>query len=256
MILNQKFFKVIPIWKAVYLQDSASPLIEHINFLHDHIIVLLILITFFVIFIMWSALSNNFINRYFSEDHEIEYFWTSLPAFLLLFLAFPSIKILYISEEYRSPSLTVKSIGHQWYWSYEYPDLVNLEYDSFMTESNVIRLLDTSNHLILPINTTIRMLVSSEDVIHSWTVPSLGVKVDALPGRINQIFININRVGLFVGQCSEICGANHSFMPITISALSINKFINSISSNGRELGIGLLSQITAIAFDEFHKYLL
>lgn len=233
MISNQKDYKIIPIWKAIYLQDRASPLIEHINFLHDHIILLLLLITFFVIIIIWRALSNKFINRYFSEDHEIEYFWTSLPAFLLLFLAFPSIKILYISEEYTSPSLTIKSIGHQWYWSYEYPDLNNIEFDSFIVESNNIRLLDTSNHLILPINTTIRILISSEDVIHSWTVPSLGVKVDALPGRINQIITKINRVGIYVGQCREICGANHRFMPITISAITINKFINRISSNGR-----------------------
>lgn len=233
LISNQKDLKIIPIWKAIYIQDRASPLIEHINFLHDHIIILLVIITFFVLFIMWRALTNKFFNRFFSENHEIEYFWTSLPAFLLLFLAFPSIKILYISEEYNNPSITVKSIGHQWYWSYEYPDLNNLEFDSFLKESSIIRLLDTSNHLILPINTTIRILISSEDVIHSWTIPSLGVKVDALPGRINQVFLNINRVGIFVGQCSEICGANHRFIPITISAISINKFLNSISSNGR-----------------------
>lgn len=233
MISNQKVIKIIPIWKSIYFQDRNSPVIEHLNFLHDHTIILLVIITFIVMVLIYSALSNKFFNRFFSENHEIEYFWTSIPAFLLIFLAFPSIKILYISEEYNYPSITIKTIGHQWYWSYEYSDLNNISFDSFIIESNKIRLLDTSNHLILPINITIRILISSEDVIHSWTIPSLGVKVDAVPGRINQILININRTGILVGQCREICGSNHSFIPITISAITPNKFIENISLNGR-----------------------
>lgn len=192
------------------------------------------IITFIVGIRLQSALSNSFFNRYFTENHEVEYFWTSLPAFLLLLLAFPSLKILYITEEYHSPALTIKILGHQWYWSYEYSNIKNLSFDSFLQESNVIRLLDTSNHIIIPTNTTIRLIISSEDVIHSWTIPSLGVKVDAVPGRINQLIIHANRAGLIVGQCREICGANHSFIPITVSAITPLKFINSLSLNGRD----------------------
>lgn len=220
-------------WKAIYFQDRNSPVIEHLNFLHDHTMMILLIVTFIVIITIYTALSNKFFNRFFSENHEIEYFWTSVPAFLLLFLAFPSIKILYISEEYINPSITIKAVGHQWYWSYEYSEFNELEFDSFMAESNKIRLLETSNHLILPTNLTIRILVSSDDVIHSWTIPSLGVKADAIPGRINQIIMSINRTGILVGQCREICGSNHSFMPITISAITTNKFVERISLNGR-----------------------
>lgn len=139
-----------------------------------------------------------------------------------------------MTEEYHSPSLTIKIIGHQWYWAYEYSDMKNISFDSFLIESSKIRLLETRNHMIIPVNTTIRLLISSEDVIHSWTIPSLGVKVDAIPGRINQLIIHANRVGIIVGQCREICGANHRFIPITVSAITPQKFIESISLNGRD----------------------
>lgn len=218
----------MPIWKMINFQNRASPAIEHLNFLHDHNIIIIIFITLTVIIIISISFSNSFFNRFFSENQEIEYFWTSIPAFLLIFLAFPSIKILYITEEYFSPSLTIKVIGHQWYWSYEYTDLKNVSFDSFLRNSSYIRLLETSNHLILPYKSSIRTLITSEDVIHSWAIPALGVKVDAVPGRINQLILNLNRAGIFSGQCSEICGANHRFMPITISSISPNKFIRSI----------------------------
>jgi len=241
LISNQKEKKVIPTWKIISFQNRASPLIEHLSFLHDHNIIIIVFITFIVIIIIFLALTNIFFDRFFTENQEIEYFWTSIPAFLLIFLAFPSIKILYITEEYFSPALTIKISGHQWYWSYEYSDIKSLEFDSFLSESSTIRLLDSSNHLILPNGTTIRALISSDDVIHSWTIPALGIKVDAVPGRINQLIIHLNRAGIFTGQCREICGANHRFIPITISSISTNKFIDSIaliaihniSSNGR-----------------------
>ena len=177
---------------------------------------------------IFLAFSNEFFNRFFTENQEIEYFWTSIPAFLLIFLAFPSIKILYITEEYFSPSLTIKVTGHQWYWSYEYADFRNVAFDSFLTDSSSIRLLETSNHLILPYKSSIRTLITSDDVIHSWAIPALGVKVDAVPGRINQLILRLNRAGIFSGQCREICGANHRFIPITISSISPQKFIQSI----------------------------
>lgn len=259
MISNQKVLKVIPIWRKIHFQDRNSPLIEHLNFLHDHNIIIILLITFIVTIIIFLALKNLYFDRFFTENQEIEYFWTSIPAFILIFLAFPSIKILYITEEYFSPSLTIKIIGHQWYWSYEYSDINNIKFDSFIEESTKIRLLDSSNHIILPNNTTIRSLITSDDVIHSWTIPSLGIKVDAVPGRINQLILNLNRTGIFTGQCREICGANHRFIPITVSSISRNKFIDSIIKiyiKWPSLGNGLLSHTTALAFNEFLKYLL
>lgn len=174
-----------------------------------------------------------------------------------MFLAFPSIKILYITEEFSSPAITIKIIGHQWYWSYEYSELKNLNFDSFIEDSNLIRLLNTSNFIVIPKKTVIRAVISSEDVIHSWTIPSIGIKIDAIPGRINQIIIYSNRTGLFTGQCREICGTNHSFMPITISVITIEKFIKSIKNfyiKWPSSGNGLLSRITAFAFNEFPKY--
>jgi len=225
----------MPIWKIIRFQNRASPLIEHLRFLHDHNIIIIVFITFIVIIIIFLALSNFFFDRFFTENQEIEYFWTSIPAFLLIFLAFPSIKILYITEEYVSPALTIKITGHQWYWSYEYSDFKNIAFDSFLAESEEIRLLETSNHLILPYETSIRALITSDDVIHSWTIPALGVKVDAVPGRINQLILHLNRCGIFTGQCREICGANHSFIPITISSISSERFRNSIEAIGVEI---------------------
>ena len=154
---------------------------------------------------------------------------------VLLFIAFPSLRILYLLDEINNPSISIKSIGHQWYWSYEYSDFSNVEFDSYIISQNdsnidTFRLLDVDNRIILPINNQIRILVSATDVLHSWTIPSLGVKVDASPGRLNQTNFFINRPGLFFGQCSEICGANHSFIPIVIESIPTNYFIKWISN--------------------------
>jgi cytochrome c oxidase subunit 2 len=152
---------------------------------------------------------------------------------VLLFIAFPSLRILYLLDEINNPSISIKTIGHQWYWSYEYSDFNRIEFDSYIIPRNEIkidgfRLLDVDNRVVLPINNQIRVLVTATDVLHSWTVPSLGVKIDANPGRLNQTNFYINRPGLYFGQCSEICGANHRFMPIVIERTPTNYFINWI----------------------------
>nr|YP_009509619.1 cytochrome c oxidase subunit II [Cranuca inversa]AUN45036.1 cytochrome c oxidase subunit 2 [Cranuca inversa] len=221
-------------WAYLGLQDSASPLMEQLIFFHDHIMIVLVLIVTFVGYIMSTLFFNSFINRYMLENQQIEVIWTSIPAIILIFIALPSLRLLYLLDEVNSPSLTLKTIGHQWYWSYEYSDFLHLEFDSYMTPTNELsdsgfRLLDVDNRTVLPMNTQIRVLISAADVIHSWTVPSLGVKADAIPGRLNQTSFLINRPGLFYGQCSEICGANHSFMPIVIESISIDSFLNWIS---------------------------
>nr|YP_010998688.1 cytochrome c oxidase subunit II [Ocypode sinensis]WPM86848.1 cytochrome c oxidase subunit II [Ocypode sinensis] len=226
-------------WAHLGLQDGASPLMEQLIFFHDHIMLILVLIISFVGYIMGSLFFNKFINRYMLENQPIEIIWTSVPAIILIFIALPSLRLLYLLDEVNSPSLTLKTIGHQWYWSYEYSDFLHMEFDSYMTptqelQESEFRLLDVDNRTVLPLNTQIRVLISAADVIHSWTVPSLGVKADAIPGRLNQSSFLINRPGLFFGQCSEICGANHSFMPIVIESVSINSFLNWISLSAED----------------------
>nr|AAF98022.1 cytochrome c oxidase II [Pyrgus communis] len=220
-------------WSNLNLQNSASPLMEQIIFFHDHTLVILIMITVLVSYMMISLFFNKFINRFLLEEQMIEMIWTILPAITLIFIALPSLRLLYLLDELNNPLITLKSIGHQWYWSYEYSDFSNVEFDSYMINSNELnnfRLLDVDNRITLPMNNQIRILVTATDVIHSWTVPALGVKVDANPGRLNQTNFFINRPGLFFGQCSEICGANHSFMPIVIESISIKNFINWINN--------------------------
>nr|YP_010389922.1 cytochrome c oxidase subunit II [Ahlbergia ferrea]YP_010389935.1 cytochrome c oxidase subunit II [Ahlbergia frivaldszkyi]UPU96028.1 cytochrome c oxidase subunit II [Ahlbergia ferrea]UPU96041.1 cytochrome c oxidase subunit II [Ahlbergia frivaldszkyi] len=221
-------------WSNFNFQNSVSPLMEQIIFFHDHSLIILIMINVLVCYMMLSMFFNKFINRFFLENQMIELIWTILPAITLIFIALPSLRLLYLLDELNNPLITIKSIGHQWYWSYEYSDFKNIEFDSYMIQEmdnmNNFRLLDVDNRIIIPMNNNIRMLVTATDVIHSWTVPSLGVKVDANPGRLNQMSFFINRPGIFFGQCSEICGANHSFMPIMIESISMNNFINWINN--------------------------
>nr|ANJ70579.1 cytochrome c oxidase subunit 2 [Nebria brevicollis]QEL51314.1 cytochrome c oxidase subunit 2 [Nebria brevicollis] len=221
-------------WSNFNLQDSASPLMEQLMFFHDHTLMILMMITILVGYLMFTLFYNKNINRYLLEGQTIEVIWTILPAITLIFIALPSLQLLYLLDEISNPSLTLKSIGHQWYWSYEYSDFKKLEFDSYMIpvnemQMNNFRLLDVDNRIVLPFNSQIRILVSATDVLHSWTIPALGVKIDATPGRLNQTSFFMNRSGLFFGQCSEICGANHSFMPIVIESVPTNMFINWMS---------------------------
>nr|YP_009048411.1 cytochrome c oxidase subunit II [Melanargia asiatica]AHH92987.1 cytochrome c oxidase subunit II [Melanargia asiatica] len=220
-------------WSNFNFQNSTSPLMEQIIFFHDHTLMILIIITILVSYLMMSLFFNKYTNRFLMENQMIELIWTILPAITLIFIALPSLRLLYLLDELNNPLITLKSIGHQWYWSYEYSDFNNIEFDSYMinlNNNNNFRLLDVDNRIILPMNNQIRILITATDVIHSWTVPSLGVKVDANPGRLNQTSFFINRPGIFFGQCSEICGANHSFMPIMIESVPIKNFINWINN--------------------------
>lgn len=176
-------------------------------------------------------LKNKLINRFLLQGHLIELIWTIFPILILLFIAIPSLKILYLIDEVHYHKITVKAIGHQWYWRYEYSDFLNVEFNAFIIitpqlTTNEFRLLDVDNRCILPFNFPIRILTTSIDVIHAWTIPSLGVKIDSTPGRLNQSLIFINRPGLFFGQCSEICGINHSFIPIVIESTNFQNFKN------------------------------
>lgn len=235
----------MPTWKFLRFQDGASPIIEQLIFFHDHTIIVLTLITVFVGYIILRFLWNSFTNHFLLENQKIEIIWTSLPALILIFIALPSIKLLYIIDEVNDPNITLKTIGHQWYWSYEYSDFSEIEFDSYIIqtkdlENSGFRLIDVDNRTILPIHTQIRILISAADVIHSWTVPALGVKADAVPGRLNQVRFLINQPGLFFGQCSEICGANHRFIPIVIESVSLNSFLKWITSYQNSLDVWIL----------------
>lgn len=217
-------------WGYLRLQDRASPLMEQLIFFHDHVMIVIILIVTFVGYIIGSLFFNSYINRYLLENQVVEIVWTILPALILIFIALPSLRLLYLLDEVGNPSVTLKAIGHQWYWRYEYSDFAQVEFDSYMVpwdETGVdgFRLLDVDNRAVLPINTQIRVLVRARDVIHSWAVPALGVKIDGIPGRLNQISFLINRPGLYYGQCSEICGANHRFIPIVIERVTVKSFL-------------------------------
>nr|WJK73078.1 cytochrome c oxidase subunit II [Desbruyeresia cf. marianaensis] len=218
------------LWSQWGFQDAASPLMEELIFFHDHAMMILVMIISLVGYAAFSLMLNSYTCRSLVEGQEIETIWTIIPAVILIFLALPSLRLLYLLDEIGDCGLTVKSIGHQWYWSYEYSDFLNIEFDSYMIPTDELelgdfRLLEVDHRVVLPTQTDIRVLVTSADVIHSWTVPSLGVKADAIPGRLNQISFHVKYPGIFYGQCSEICGANHSFMPIVLEAIPLENFM-------------------------------
>nr|ARF05760.1 cytochrome c oxidase subunit II [Loricaria cataphracta] len=213
------------------LQDAASPVMEELLYFHDHALMIVLLISTLVLYIIVLMVSTKLTNKYILDSQEIEIVWTILPAAILTLIALPSLRILYLMDEVNDPHLTVKAMGHQWYWSYEYTDYENLTFDSYMVPTQDLspgqfRLLETDHRMVVPMESPIRILVSAEDVLHSWALPALGIKMDAVPGRLNQTAFIASRPGVFYGQCSEICGANHSFMPIVMEAVPLEHFEN------------------------------
>jgi cytochrome c oxidase subunit 2 len=232
----------VPLAWGLYFQDGASPSVEGIVDLHNRIMFYLVVILFGVtsvmISIMWNFNkgNNKLVYRYLNHGTLIELIWTVGPALVLVAIAFPSFKLLYLMDEVIDPAMTVKITGHQWYWEYEYADFLNEEnetinFDSYMKdeaslENGELRMLEVDNPVILPVDTHVRFIITGADVLHDWAVPSLGIKVDATPGRLNQVSVIIERTGFFYGQCSEICGVLHSSMPIKIEAVEVEKFFS------------------------------
>nr|YP_010960330.1 cytochrome c oxidase subunit II [Trinectes inscriptus]WNH37694.1 cytochrome c oxidase subunit II [Trinectes inscriptus] len=211
------------------LQDAASPLMEELLHFHDHALMIVFSISALVLYIIIAMVTTKLTDLYVLDSQEIEIIWTVLPAVILILIALPSLRILYLMDEINNPHLTVKALGHQWYWSYEYTDHEDLSFDSYMTPTQdltpgQLRLLEVDHRMVVPTKSSVRVLVTAEDVLHSWTVPALGVKMDAVPGRLNQTTFDANRPGVYYGQCSEICGANHSFMPIVVEAVPLKNF--------------------------------
>jgi cytochrome c oxidase subunit 2 len=222
-------------WGQLLFQDAASPIILQLISFHDHTLIILTLVISVVTYAIYVVITNTFTNRYLMEAQQIETIWTIVPAIILVFLALPSLRLLYLTDEVRNPSITLKAIGHQWYWRYEYTDFSDIEIDSYIIPTSDLttgeyRLLEVDNRVVLPIQLEIRVLVTAADVIHAWTVPALGVKVDAIPGRLNQLGFTINTPGIFYGQCSEICGANHSFIPICVEVVNLKSFTSWVKN--------------------------
>ncbi|YP_001504352.1 cytochrome c oxidase subunit 2 (mitochondrion) [Pleurotus ostreatus] len=216
-------------------QDSAAPGFTGIVTLHNTIGFYLIVICFSVFWALFSIIyyyntnKNPIAHKYLTHGTVVELVWTITPALILIAIAFPSFRLLYLMDEVISPTLTIKAVGHQWYWSYELSDGC-YRFDSYMLpesdlELGQFRLLDVDNKLIVPVDCHIRLIVTGADVIHSYAVPSLGLKLDAVPGRLNQVSFLVERTGTFYGQCSEICGVWHGFMPIAIEAVSTPQFL-------------------------------
>lgn len=220
-------------------QEAASPVMEQLVGFHNMLLVIITAITVFVlILLVYVCLrfnkKTNPVPSKTSHNGLLEVIWTALPVLILVMIAIPSIRILYYVDVTPDAEMTVKVIGHQWYWQYEYPEAKDGSGNSFTFDSYIIkdadikpgqkRLLEVDNRIVLPINTNVRVITTSADVIHNWAMPALGIKMDAVPGRINETWLNIQRPGIYYGQCSELCGVGHGFMPIAIEAVSKEKY--------------------------------
>lgn len=240
------FFLKFDVAEALQLsfQEPASPVMEEIINFHNEVMIYLTFVMIGVFWIMFESVreyskSKKLIgHKFLIHGTWIEIIWTITPAFILILIAYPSFKLIYLIDEVIDAGITIKVVGHQWYWSYEYSDYADqdgasIEFDSYMIpesdlEAGDLRLLEVDNQLVVPTNTHVRVIITSADVIHCWAIPSLGVKLDAIPGRLNQTGFLANREGTFYGQCSEICGANHAFMPIVVKAVNIDEYCNVI----------------------------
>ena len=227
-------------------QDSAAPGFSGIVELHNTLFFYLIVVVVGVFWVLASIIyyyntkKSAITHKYLNHGTLIELIWTITPAFILIAIAFPSFRLLYLLDEVISPTITIKVAGHQWYWSYEYSDYITeegeaIEFDSYMVpdsdlELGQFRLLDVDNKVVVPADTHVRLIITATDVLHSFAVPSLGLKADAVPGRLNQTSFLAERTGTFYGQCSEICGVWHGFMPIAIESVSVMEFLHWLNS--------------------------
>ena len=215
-------------------QKSASKTMDDIVWFHDYMLLPVITaITFFVLFLIAYACirfraSRNPEASTTSHNTMIEVIWTLVPCLILIVLAVPSFKVLYSQDEIPKADVTIKAIGYQWYWGYEYPD-ENIVFDSYMIEEKDLkegqpRLLTVDNEVFVPVNKVVKVMITANDVLHAWALPSFGVKRDAVPGRINETWFRADRTGTFYGQCSELCGIKHAFMPITVNVVTEEEY--------------------------------
>jgi cytochrome c oxidase subunit 2 len=228
-------------WQFLF-QDPATPIMEGIINLHHDIIFVEIIIGVGVSWMLvriCMLFKGNKTPSSVTHGETLEIVWTIIPSIILMIIGVPSFTLLYSMDEVIDPALTLKVIGRQWYWTYEYSDYATSDTDSIVFDSYMVptedlepgglRLLEVDNRVVLPVNTHVRVLVTASDVIHCWAVPSFGIKIDAMPGRLNQVALFINREGSFYGQCSELCGVNHGFMPIVVEAVSVPAYLEWVT---------------------------
>lgn len=223
-----------PVDAGMWLQPAATSSAQRINDFHDLLLIIITGITLFVfVLLVYVVLRfNRHVNKTPSKTtHNVllEIVWTVVPVVILIVIAIPSFKILYKNDRIAEPEMTLKITGHQWYWSYEYPDHDDISFTSLMVQEKDLkadqkRLLSTDNVVVLPIDTDISILVTASDVIHAWTIPAFGVKIDAIPMRTNETWFRIDKPGVYYGQCSEICGKDHAYMPIEVHAVTKEEF--------------------------------
>jgi cytochrome c oxidase subunit 2 len=227
-----------PLPKQIGLQAPATSLAAELDRMYNYVLTpiifgisILVMVLLLIVIFRFNAKRNPVPSKV-THNTLLEVAWTGIPVLILIIIAIPSFRLLYNQLEIPKPDLTIKAIGHQWYWSYVYPDNGNFTFDARLitadpavaAEKKVIRLLDTDEEVVLPVGKNIRIQITSEDVIHSWTIPSFGIKHDAVPGKINESWFNIDKPGIYYGQCSEICGIQHAYMPIKIRAVSPEEY--------------------------------
>jgi len=239
------------------LQDAATPVMADIILFHNYLLWIIAAITAFVLVLLgiivlrFNARANPTPTRT-THNTLLEVLWTIVPVVILLFIAVPSFRLLFVQLDVPKPDLTVKATGKQWYWSYSYPDNGNFEFDSLIVaekdlKPNQPRLLTVDNELVVPVNKVVHVLVTGADVIHSFAMPSFGIKIDAVPGRLNDTWFKATIEGTFHGQCSELCGKDHAFMPITIRVVNDNEFKTWVEAAKKKYAVDHAAPPTAIA---------
>ncbi|ABQ33090.1 MULTISPECIES: cytochrome c oxidase subunit II [Bradyrhizobium] len=211
------------------LQEAATPVMENITWFHGLLLTIITLITLFVLALLvavvvkFNARANPVPSRT-THNTLLEVAWTLIPVLILVTIAVPSFRLLFLELDVPKADITIKATGKQWYWSYAYPDNGKFEFDSLMAQDKKPRLLAVDNEMVVPVNKVIRVQTTGADVIHSWAIPSFGVKIDAIPGRLNETWFKATKVGMYYGQCSELCGKDHAFMPIAVRVVSDQEF--------------------------------
>jgi cytochrome c oxidase subunit 2 len=215
-------------WEA-RLQEAASPVMENIIWFHDWLLIIITVITLFVaglliaVMVKFNARANPVPSKT-THNTLIEVAWTLIPVLILVAIAVPSFRLLFQELDIPKADLTIKATGKQWYWSYAYPDNGKFEFDSLLAADKQPRLLGVDNEMVVPVNKVVRVQVTGADVIHAFAMPAFGVKIDAIPGRLNETWFKATKTGMFYGQCSELCGKDHAFMPIAVRVVSDQEF--------------------------------
>ncbi|MBR0690401.1 cytochrome c oxidase subunit II [Bradyrhizobium manausense] len=235
-----------------HLQGSGSPVMDNIVWFHNFLSVLIIVITLFVLALLvivvmkFNAKANPVPSRT-THNTLIEVVWTLVPVLILVGIAVPSFRLLFLELDVPKADLTVKATGKQWYWSYAYPDNGKFEFDSLMAQDKQPRLLGVDNEMVVPVNKVIRVQVTGADVIHAFALPAFGVKIDAIPGRLNETWFKATKTGMFYGQCSELCGKDHAFMPIAIRVVNDQEFASWVESAKKKYASGGTSTFASAA---------